>query len=102
MYIRESSNLSWNEELRVEEVSIKTMKRKAQTKLSKENLESMTALRRRSRSKTPQLDQARIPHYKKLKACGISASIGRVSSGLKELAVEEVVMPFESGALKQP
>lgn len=104
MYIRESSSLSWHEELRVEEASIKTMKRKAQTKLSRENLESMIALPRRSRSKTPQLDQAhlaRIPHYKKLKACGISASISRVSFGLKELAVEEVVMPFESRALKQ-
>ena len=107
MYIRESSNPSWNEELRVElimEASIKTMKRKARTTLSRENLKSMIALPRRSRSKTPQLDQAhlaRIPHYKKLKACGISASINRVSFGLKELAVEEVVIPFESGALKQ-
>lgn len=108
MYIRESSNLSWHEGLRVEvikEVSIKKMKRKAQTKLSRENLKSMIALRRRNRSKIPQLDQAYlacIHRYKKLKACGISVSTSLVSSGLKELAVEGVVMLFESEALKQP
>jgi len=104
MYTGENSNLSLREELRVEVIKEKTMKRRAQTKLSRENSKSMIALRRRSRSKT-QLDQAylaRIPHCGKLKACGISASINRVSFGLKELAVKEVVILFESGALKQP